>query len=88
MANRKLPEGDAVNKAGVKSLSKKADNSRHGLNPVPPASPVAGASGEERRRSHQQPGTAASHAGKAAALRGMDRTGRRRTSRSWSWRAA
>jgi len=71
--NRKLPENDAVNKAGVKSLSKKASNSRHGLNPVPAASPVAGASGEERPRAHQQPGTAASHAGKAAALRGMDR---------------
>jgi hypothetical protein len=81
MANRKLPEDDAVNKAGVKSLSKKADNSRHGLNPVPPASPVAGASGEERRRPHQQAGTAASRVGKAAALRGMGRPGRTRTRR-------
>jgi hypothetical protein len=73
MANRKLPENDALNKAGVRSLSKKSENSRHGLNPVPPASPVAGASGEARRRSHQQPGTAASHVGKAAALGGMGR---------------
>jgi hypothetical protein len=79
MANRKLPEDDGVNKAGVKSLSKKEDNSRHGLNPVPAASPVAGASGE-RRRSHQQPGSPASHAGKAAALRGMG-TPRRGTRR-------
>jgi hypothetical protein len=71
MANRKLPENDAVNKAGVKSLSKKASSSRHGLNPHPATTPVPGASGEERPRRHQQPGTAASHAGKAAALRGM-----------------
>lgn len=81
MANRKLPAADAVNKAGVKSLSKKADNSRHGLNPVPPATPVAGASGEERRRTHQQEGTIASRAGKAAALRGMRGPGRKRTKR-------
>jgi hypothetical protein len=73
MANRKLPEDDGVNKAGVKSLSKKTDSSRHGLNPVPPASPVGGASGEKGRRSHQQLGTAATRAGKAAALVEMER---------------
>jgi hypothetical protein len=81
MANRKLPAEDAVSKAGVKSLSKKADNSRHGLNPVPPATPVGGASGEERRRTHQQAGTVASRAGKAAALQGMEREPRPRKSR-------
>jgi hypothetical protein len=72
MANSKLPEDDAINKAGVRSSAKKA-NSRHGLNPAPSASPVGGASGEARRRSHHQPGTAAAHVGKAAALGGMGR---------------
>lgn len=76
--NRKLPQNDAVNKAGVKSLSKKASNSRHGLNPVPASSPVAGASGEERPRARQRQGTAATHEGKAAALRGMERKSPRR----------
>jgi hypothetical protein len=57
-------------KAGVKSLSKKAQTSRHGFDPHPSAGPVAGATGQEPRRGrHPQPGSATAQAGKAAALR-------------------
>ena len=62
------------NKAGLKSLGKKMDNSRHGFDPQPAAGKAAGAFGEERgletaavRR--RKPGTATPRAGKAAALR-------------------
>ena len=62
------------NKAGLRSLGKKMDNSRHGFDPQPAARKAEGAFGAEpggrmsemRRR---QPGTATPRAGKAAALR-------------------
>jgi hypothetical protein len=57
------------NKAGVKSLSKKAQNSRHGFDPHPAAGPVAGATGQEPRRGRKtQAGTATAQTGKGAAL--------------------
>ena len=37
------------NKAGVKSLAKKQDSTRHGFNVEPPARKVAGAFGKEDR---------------------------------------
>lgn len=61
------------NKAGVRSLGKKLDNSRHGFDPQPAAGPVPGAHGAEPRRRRQEPGTATAHPGKGAALRGQKR---------------
>ncbi|HWQ36214.1 MAG TPA: hypothetical protein VNQ79_25490 [Blastocatellia bacterium] len=37
-------------KSGVRSTAEKMDSSRHGFNPQPAASPVAGASGKGRNR--------------------------------------
>lgn len=39
---------DAPAKAGVESLSKKEDNTRHGFDPDPAAAKTAGAFGKER----------------------------------------
>ena len=60
-------------KAGVRSLSKKLDNSRHGFDPEPAAGPVPGADGQEPRRRRQQPGTNTARPGKGAALRAQKR---------------
>jgi hypothetical protein len=62
------------NKAGLKSLGKKMDNSRHGFDPQPAARKAEGAFGQERgvvRRAVRQskPGTATPKEGKASALR-------------------
>ena len=62
------------NKAGVRSLGKKMDNSRHGFETQPAARKPAGAFGQERGESRRavrqsQPGTATPKGGKAAALR-------------------
>ena len=58
-------------KAGVRSLGKKMDGSRHGFATAPAARKVAGASGQESRATsgRTKPGTATTHEGKAAALR-------------------
>ncbi|HEX5474748.1 MAG TPA: hypothetical protein VFX12_08820 [Vicinamibacterales bacterium] len=63
------------NKAGLKSLGKKEDNSRGLFRSQPAAHPVGGATGEQPRKSSKRPShaTATSHAGKAAALRGIAR---------------
>jgi len=60
-------------KAGVKSLSKKLDSSRHGFDPEPAANPVAGAHGKEPSGRRSVPGTATARPGKGAALRGQKR---------------
>lgn len=59
------------NKTGVKSLSKKFDNSRHGFDPQPASGPVAGAIGQQPRKRHKQDGTVTARAGKGAALRNL-----------------
>ncbi|HYT65094.1 MAG TPA: hypothetical protein VEL51_01660 [Vicinamibacterales bacterium] len=61
------------NKAGLRSLGKKLDNSRHGFDSQPAAGPVPGASGGEPRRRRPEPGTATARAGKGAALRAQRR---------------
>ena len=62
------------NKAGLRSLGKKMDNSRHGFDTQPAARKVAGASGQERGHGTRavregKPGTATPKEGKASALR-------------------
>ena len=42
-------ERQTSNKAGVKSLAKKLDNSRHGFNEQPASRKIAGAFGHEER---------------------------------------
>lgn len=60
------------NKAGVKSLAKKQDNSRHGFGTQPAARKVAGASGQEDRvRGAAGERAEAARGGKGAALRKM-----------------
>ena len=59
------------NKAGVRSLGEKLNNSRHGFEPHPGSGPVPGADGEEPRKQRRQPGTASTRPGKAAAIRGQ-----------------
>lgn len=62
------------NKAGLKSLGKKMDNSRHGFDTQPASRKAAGAFGAERGAGtaavrRRKPGTATPKKGKAAALR-------------------
>ncbi len=62
------------NKAGLKSLGKKMDNSRHGFDPQPAAGQPAGAFGQERGSvtravRQRKAGTATPKQGKASALR-------------------
>lgn len=62
------------NKAGLKSLGKKMDNSRHGFDTQPAARRPAGAFGEERGAGtaavrRRKAGTATPKEGKASALR-------------------
>lgn len=62
------------NKAGLRSLGKKMDNSRHGFDTQPAARKPAGAFGQERGETRRavresEPGTATPKAGKASALR-------------------
>lgn len=59
------------NKAGVRSLGEKLNNSRHGFDPHPGSGPVPGADGEEPRNLRPVPGTASTRPGKAAAIRGQ-----------------
>lgn len=62
------------NKAGVRSTSKKEDNSRYRFGTQPASRKVAGASGLEGRGQRRQGGAATAKAGKSAALRGMKRS--------------
>ncbi|HMF59426.1 MAG TPA: hypothetical protein VK595_03600 [Vicinamibacterales bacterium] len=59
------------NKAGVASMGKKMDNSRHGFGASPSSKRVGGAFGAEDGSSpmKRKPGTAATRPGKASALR-------------------
>jgi hypothetical protein len=60
------------NKAGVTSLAKKQDSTRHGFGTEPPARKVAGASGrEDRVRGAAGERAEAARGGKGAALRKM-----------------
>jgi hypothetical protein len=58
-------------KAGVRSLGKKMDNSRHGFDAQPASHKKAGAFGQESRSTTRRTkaGTSTTHEGKAAALR-------------------
>jgi hypothetical protein len=62
------------NKAGVTSLAKKQDSTRHGFATQPAARKVAGASGLEGRGQHRQSSASTRKRGKAAALRGLKTT--------------
>jgi hypothetical protein len=59
------------NKAGVTSLAKKRDSTRHGFRTEPPARKVAGASGLEGRGQRRHGGASTPKRGKAAALRAV-----------------
>jgi hypothetical protein len=63
-------ERQTSNKAGLRSMGKKMDNSRHGFDEQPASRKVPGASGKEERlvAGRRQPGTEAVKRGKAAAL--------------------
>ena len=70
----KTPARQTSNKAGLRSLGQKMDNSRHGFDPQPAARKAEGAFGAERGRGttgnrRRQPGTATPKSGKASALR-------------------
>ena len=58
------------NKAGVASMGKKLDHSRHGFAPSPSSKRVGGAFGAEDGSSplKRKPGTAATRPGKASVL--------------------
>lgn len=59
------------NKAGVRSLGKKMENSRYGFESQPASHQKPGAFGKESRSKTEKTkaGTSTTHAGKAAALR-------------------
>ena len=70
----KTPARQTSNKAGLRSLGKKMDNSRHGFDPQPAARKAGGAFGAERGGGttgdrQRQPGTSTPKSGKASALR-------------------
>jgi hypothetical protein len=64
------PGTQTSNKAGVASMGKKMDNSRHGFAASPSSRRVGGAFGAEDGSSplKRKPGTAATRSGKASAL--------------------
>jgi hypothetical protein len=65
------------NKAGVRSLARKQDNSRHGFQAGPASRKVAGTSGQENRiRGSEETRAEAARGGKASALRKMKDSGR------------
>jgi hypothetical protein len=63
-------ERQTSNKAGVASMGKKMDNTRHGFAASPSSKGVGGAFGAEDGSSplKRKPGTAATRSGKASAL--------------------
>jgi hypothetical protein len=68
----KTESRQSSNKAGLKSLGKKLDNSRYGFAAQPASRKKAGAFGAERGRrgtARPQQGTATPKPGKASALR-------------------
>jgi hypothetical protein len=66
--------GELPGKAGVKSLSRKLDNSRHGYDQHPGTSKTAGAFGkEEKMRAHEAP-TGSTREAKTKSLGRMKRT--------------
>ena len=66
------------NKAGVTSLAKKQDNSRHGFATHPASRKAAGASGLEGRGAARHGGASTPKGGKKAALGSMKTPSRRR----------
>ena len=65
-------ERQTSNKAGVKSLAKKLDNSRHGFNEQPASRKIAGAFGhEERVRGAHGSSSGTTHRAKVASLSRM-----------------
>jgi hypothetical protein len=64
-------------KAGVTSLAKKQDNSRHGFATHPASRKAAGASGLEGRGAARHSGASTPKGGKKAALRSMKGSTRR-----------
>ena len=60
-------------KAGLKSLGKKMDSSRHGFEPSPTTRKKAGAYGQEggRKAKPRKPGTASRKPGKGGAIAKM-----------------
>ena len=65
------PGPQTSTKAGMRSLGKKMENSRHGFATQPASRKKAGAFAQESRAtsSRSEAGTSTTHAGKAAALR-------------------
>jgi hypothetical protein len=62
-------ERQTSNKAGVKSLGKKLDNSRHGFNQQPASGKIAGAfAHEERVRGTHESSSGTTHRAKVASL--------------------
>ena len=65
------------NKAGVRSMARKQDSTRHGFRTVPASRKVDGASGHENRiRGSEGTRAEAARGGKASALRKMKDAGR------------
>jgi hypothetical protein len=72
------PNRQTSNKAGVTSLAKKMDSTRHGFATEPPSRKVAGASGKEGVRATEPKRATAPSGGKAAAVEKMKRVRRGR----------
>jgi hypothetical protein len=71
-----VPRGrQTSNKAGVTSTAKKMDSTRHGFRTQPAARKAEGAFGLEGRGERRHGGAATAKAGKAAALRGLKKSG-------------
>jgi hypothetical protein len=75
----KIAERQTSRKAGMRSIAKKMDSTRHGFNPQPAARKVAGAFGQEGKGSRRQPGTETSKKGASAALRSLKTSNRTMT---------
>lgn len=77
MAKGRRAEGErqTSNKAGVTSTAKKMDSTRHGFRTAPAARKTEGAFGLEGRGERRPGGASTAKAGKAAALRGMKKSG-------------
>lgn len=61
------------NKAGLTSTAKKMESARHGFGTQPAARKAEGAFGLEGRGERRRSGASTVKAGKAAALRGLDK---------------
>ena len=66
--------GELPGKAGVKSLSRKLDNSRHGYNQHPATSKTAGAFGKEEQMRAHESATGSTRDAKTKSLARMKRS--------------